>query len=122
MTHVASRLLSTVTAAYAVYSLVRPEHLGRAMQADARQQPSYDGYARAYGVRDLVIGGLGAFGRSRGAVRAAMGLRIAGDITDCVILVQRADDRGVKLKVAAVTLGYAAMNVAALLADERRAA
>jgi hypothetical protein len=51
-----------------------------------------------------------------------MGLRIAADIADCVTLVQRAGDRKVKRKVAAVTLGYAALNATGLLIDERRSA
>lgn len=122
MTHVASRILSTATTAYAVFSLVRPRHLGNAMEADAEEMPAFDGLARAYGIRDLAIGGLGILGRSRAAVRTSMGLRIAGDITDCVVLLQRAHDPAIKRKVAAVTLGYAALNVAALVADERRAA
>ncbi len=122
MTHVASRIMSSATTAYALFSLVQPRHLGTAMEADADELSAYDGLARAYGVRDLVIGGLGIFGRSRGAVRTSMVLRIAGDLTDCVVLLQRSNDPAIKRKVAAVTLGYAALNVAALLVDERRAA
>jgi hypothetical protein len=120
MSHVASRLLTTATAAYGVYALVKPDHLGKAMEADTKEMAGYNGLARAYGVRDLTISAIGLLGRSRGAARTTMGLRIAADIADCATLVQRAGDPTVKRKVAAVTLGYAALNATALLIDERR--
>lgn len=113
---VASRVLSAATLGYAVFSLVKPEHLGKAMQSDAFEQPTYDTIARVYGVRDVVIGGLGVVGTPR-AVRAAMGLRIAGDVADAVVLGSRAPNNGVRAKVLAVTLGYAVLNTAALLRD-----
>ena len=122
MNHVASRLVTTASAAYGVFALVKPDHLGKALEADANEMAGYNGLARAYGVRDLTISAIGLFGRSRAAVRTAMGLRIAGDISDCLILLRRTDDAAVKRKVASVTLGYAALNVAALLVDERRRA
>jgi hypothetical protein len=119
MTHLASRLMSIATAAYGVFALVKPGHLGRAMEANAQEMPGYDGLARAYGVRDLSIGAIGLLGRGRAAVRTAMALRVAGDLTDWVVLLRRTDDSAVKRKVAAVTLGYAALNIVALLVDER---
>ncbi len=122
MTHRASRLITTASAAYAVFALVKPEHLGKAMQADAGEMPGYNGLARAYGVRDLTISSIGLLGRSRAAIRTAMGLRIASDISDCVVLLVRTDDPAVKRKVAAVTLGYAVLNAAALAFDEARVA
>lgn len=120
MSHVLSRAMSAATLGYAVFSLVKPEHLGSAMGSDAFEQPTYDKLARAYGVRDVVIGGLGLVGSPR-AVRAAMGLRIAGDVADCVVLASRAPDAKVRAKVIAVTLGYGALNVAALVRDVRAA-
>ncbi len=114
----ASRVLSAATLGYAVFSLVKPEHLGKAMESDAFEQPTYDTIARVYGVRDVVIGGLGVIGTPR-AVRTAMGLRIAGDLADAVVLSTRAPNGKVRTKVLAVTLGYAALNVAALVRDRR---
>lgn len=114
-----SRVMSAATLGYAVFSLVKPEHLGRAMRADAFEQPTYDRIARAYGVRDVLIGGLGLLGPSPRVVRTAMGMRIAGDVADAVLLGSRAPDGRVRTKVLAVTLGYAALNAAALARDSR---
>lgn len=122
MTHRASRLITTASAAYAVFALVKPEHLGKAMKAETDQLAGYQRLAYAYGVRDLTISSIGLLGRSQIAIRTAMGLRVASDISDCVVLLTRADEPAVKRKVAAVTLGYAALNAAALIFDERRAA
>jgi hypothetical protein len=66
MSHVASRLLTTATAAYGVYALVKPDHLGKAMEADAKEMAGYDGLARVR-VRDLTISAIGLLGRPRGA-------------------------------------------------------
>lgn len=115
-----SRAMSAATLAYAVFSLVKPGHLGRAMESDAVEQPTYDTIARVYGVRDVAIGGLGVLGSPR-AVRAAMGLRIAGDVADAVVLASRAPNARVRAKVLAVSLGYAVLNVAALVRDRRSA-
>ncbi len=49
-----------------------------------------------------------------------MGLRIVGDLADAVVLGSRAPDNKVRAKVLAVTLGYAALNTAALVRDRRR--
>ncbi len=122
MTYRASRLITTASAAYAVFALVRPEHLGKAMKADTGELAGYRGLAYAYGIRDLTISSIGLLGRSGVAIRTAMGLRIASDLSDCVVLLVRADEPAVKGKVAVVTLGYAALNAAALVYDERRAA
>lgn len=115
-----SRGVSALTLGYAVFSLVKPEHLGRAMDSDAFEQPTYDKIAKAYGVRDVAIGGLGLLGPSPKAVQVAMGLRIVGDLADAVVLGSRAPDNKVRAKVLAVTLGYAVLNTAALVRDSRR--
>jgi len=120
MNYRASRLMSAATAGYGVYALLRPAHLADAMQADADQRASYDTLARAYGVRDLAISTVAILGPGAG-VRAAMRSRIAGDLVDCATLTIRAGDGKVRAKVMAVTLGWAALNVAALRWDESRA-
>jgi hypothetical protein len=111
--------MSAATAAYAVYALTSPEHIGRAMEASAKEQGFYDKLARAYGVRDLAISALALAGPAR-AVPVAMGLRIAGDIGDGAFLASRAPDSRVREKVLGVTLGWAALNLAALVADRAR--
>ena len=46
MTYRLSRLMSTATASYGVFALVRPRHLGNALTNDPVQQADYDaGYS-----------------------------------------------------------------------------
>jgi hypothetical protein len=110
-----SRLMSAATAAYAGFALARPGHLGRALQAPGE---AHDRLARTYGVRDLTTSAL-VFTGSDTLARAGMALRIAGDLGDCTVLGTSTDDPGVRRKVVAVTLGWAALNALAWLADER---
>jgi hypothetical protein len=112
--------MSAATAAYGVYALARPRHLSDAMQGAPEENDFYDGLARGYGVRDLAIGLLGALG-SAPAVRWAMRARIASDLTDCVTLVVKADGVRVRAKAAAITVGWAVLNLAAHRRDERAA-
>ncbi len=119
MTRTFTRITSAATAAYAVYALVSPEHIGNAMRASGDEQDFYDKLARGYGVRDLAVSALGVAGPAR-AVPVAMGLRIAGDLADGVFLGSRAPDAQVRAKVLGVTFGWAALNLAALVADRRR--
>lgn len=114
--------MSAASASYGVFALVKPRHLGNAMTKNPVQQTNYDPLALTYGVRDTTISALGLLGRSERAVTASMALRIASDITDAVVLSVRAGDAGVRRKVLAITLGYAALNAGALAIDRRRAA
>lgn len=113
-----SRALGAATAAYACYALVRPRHLAQALDAPAAQQPALDRLARTYGVRDLATTALVLSG-SASLVRAGMALRIASDVGDCLVLATSAEDSGVRRKITAVTLGWASLNAAAWLVDER---
>jgi hypothetical protein len=119
MTQTLSRLMSAATAGYAAYALTRPEHLGRVMQADGAERHFYDQVARGYGVRDLAISALGLTGPAR-AVPVAIVLRIAGDLTDGAFLGSRAPNGQVRAKVLGATLGWAALNLTALVVDRRR--
>jgi hypothetical protein len=115
-----SRLMSTATASYGVYALVRPRHLGKAITQDPVKQPVYDALALTYGVRDLSLSLLGLRGGSGRTVRTAMSLRIVSDLTDAVVLSMRADDETRRRTLLAVTLGWGALNAGALLVDQRR--
>ena len=59
--------------------------------------------------------------RSEQAVGAAMVVRILCDVSDGVLLAARARDEQTRQKVLGVTLGWATLNILALLADRRRA-
>ena len=113
-----SRLTSAATAVYGCYALARPGHLADALRAPASERTGHDRLARTYGVRDLATSALAFSGRPT-LVRTAMALRIAGDVGDCLVLTRTTDDPDVRRKVAGVTLGWAAVNAVAWLADER---
>ncbi len=117
-----SKLLSLATAAYGVFALVKPRHLADGVQAPAEQAPAFDRMAYTYAGRDLAISGLALAATSPAVVTAAMGLRIAGDLSDAAVLGTGTDRSDVRAKVLAVTLGWAALNAAALVADRRRLA
>ena len=119
MSHRLSRIMSAATAAYGVYALARPAHIGKAMEAGPKEQAHYDTLARVYGVRDVAISVLGVVG-SPGAVRAAMRLRVASDLVDAAYLSARTDDGKVRAKVLGATLGWAALNSLAVARDRRR--
>jgi hypothetical protein len=116
-----SRLMSAATASYGVYALVSPRHLGNALTADPVEQAEYDVLARTYGARDLTVSAVGLLARNGEAVTAAMVVRIASDLSDCVLLSLQAKDSTARAKVLGVTLGWAALNLAALVTDRRRA-
>ena len=119
MTWTFSRVMGLATSGYAVYALVRPGHLARALQAAPAERPSLDRLALVYGVRDLSTSSL-LLSSDPALARAAMGLRIASDLGDCAVLTATTADPAVRRKIAAVTLGWAALNAAAWWADERR--
>ena len=114
-----SRLMTLATSGYGVYALVRPGHLARALDAAPGERRSLDRLARTYGVRDLATSSL-LLSSDPGLARAAMALRIAGDVGDCLVLSTSTSDPAVRFKVVAVTLGWAALNAVAWAADERR--
>lgn len=113
------RLLGLGTSAYGLYAIARPGHLARALRASPAERRSLDRLARTYGVRDLATSSL-LLASDPAVLRAAMALRIAGDLGDCAVLTFSTSDPGVRRKVAVVTLGWAALNAVAWWADERR--
>ena len=115
-----TRATSGAAAAYALFALVRPQHLGAFLESDAFEQPAYDRLARGYAVRDLALGAVGLAGRSPGVVRTATTLRLASDLADAVVLSARAPRAAVRARVLAVTLGRAALDAAAAVRDTRR--
>jgi len=115
-----SRLMSTATAGYAVFALVKPSHLGDAMGAPRSERSGYDLLARVFGVRDLAVSAAGLLAKDEGALRTAMGIRAACDVGDGLLLAARASDGATRGKVLGVTLTWAALNAAALAADVRR--
>jgi hypothetical protein len=113
-----SRFLSLATAAYGAFCFVKPGHLADGVGAPAAQRPAFERMAYTYGARDLTISALGVLGGPT-LVRAAMGLRVAGDVADAAILSQYAEKQDVRAKVLAVTIGWGVLNTLALVKDEQ---
>lgn len=120
MTYPLSRIMSTATAAYGVYALLQPGHLGAALDAPDEQRPAFDVMAQTYALRDIPVSAVGMFASSPALVSASMLMRIASDIGDATILGSSVRDEQVREKVLQVTLGWAALNAVALWVDRRR--
>jgi hypothetical protein len=117
-----SRLMSLLSLGYGVYALVAPRHLGRQLEVPEGQLPAYDRMAHTYAGRDLAVSALGILGPDVEAVTTSMVLRIVGDVSDAAVLSVAAPSGRVRAKMLAATLGWAALNTAALVADRRRLA
>lgn len=115
-----SRLMSTATAGYGVFALVQPDHLGKALEVDSKEQPGFRALAQTYGVRDVAISAFGIFGRSPKTVKTAMKIRILNDLGDGTLLALRTSDPDIRKKVLSVTMGWAALNTVALMIDSAR--
>ena len=118
MDHPASRLLSTASLAYGVYAAVRPRHLGRAMNAAPGSAETWDKVAYGYALRDVPISLTAILGPAA-AVETAMKARIASDLADALSLGVVARDGGTRGRILGITLGWAALNAAALAWDRR---
>lgn len=111
--------MAVATAAYGGYALARPGHLTQALGEPESTRPAYDRLARIFGVRDLASSALVLTGDDA-LVRAGMGLRVISDLGDGLVLGTSTADAGVRRKIVAVTVGWAALNAAAWLVDHRR--
>jgi hypothetical protein len=114
-----SKIISAATAGYAVFALVKPRHLGKALTNSPLKQPEYDTVARLFGPRDLAISALAIFAPSPVVQERAMFARIALDLTDAALLTPEARGAGAKAKVLGATLTWAGLNAAAVVADRR---
>jgi hypothetical protein len=117
MTTSYSKIISAATAGYAVFALVKPRHLGKALTKSPLKQPEYDLVARMFGPRDLAISALALFAPSPAARESAMFARVALDLSDAAMLTPQARTTAIKLKVLGATLTWAGLNIAAIRAD-----
>ncbi|CAN5566309.1 hypothetical protein BH23ACT6_BH23ACT6_19900 [soil metagenome] len=120
MTFPLSRILSAGTAAYGVFALFKPDHLGSALEAPAEQMPAYNLMAYTYGLRDIPVSVVGMFASAPALVTASMVMRIVSDFGDAAILGINMDDPEVRNKALKATIGWGLLNTAALLIDRRR--
>ncbi|MRJ77050.1 hypothetical protein GEV29_10905 [Aeromicrobium sp. SMF47] len=114
-----STILSAATAGYAVYALVRPRHLGKALTSNPVRQADYDVVARLFGPRDLAVSALAILAPTEAGREQAMIARVVLDLTDAALLTLEATTAGGKAKVLGATLTWAALNVAAIVADRK---
>jgi hypothetical protein len=114
-----SKLMSLLTAGYGAFALARPRHLADALKVPSAQAPAFDRMAYTYAARDLTVSGLALASRNPSVVTAAMVLRILGDLSDAAVLGTDTSRPDVQRKVLAATVGWAALNAAALVADRR---
>jgi hypothetical protein len=114
-----SKLLSLLTAGYGAFAAAKPRHLANGMEAPSDQAPAFDRMAYTYAGRDLSISGVALASRNPSVITAMMALRILGDLSDAAILSTGTAKPEVQKKVLAVTLGWAALNTVALVADRR---
>jgi len=105
----AVRAVSLATAGYAVYSLVKPEHLRRALGSDDEM---WDTVARVFGVRDLAVAGVGLLG-SASATRTALAIRSTIDFGDGALLGLTLDGEA-RTKAVGVAAGWGLLNLAVL--------
>lgn len=114
-----SKLISAATAGYAVFALAKPRHLGNALTKNPIEQPRYDVVARLFGPRDLVVSALAILAPSRAATERAMIGRVLLDLSDAALLTPEATNKAGKAKVLGATVTWAALNVAAIVADRK---
>ncbi|MGB3185824.1 MAG: hypothetical protein WBG76_01060 [Ornithinimicrobium sp.] len=120
MTFPLSRILSASTGAYGVFALLKPDHLGSALEVPAEKMPAYNLMAYTYGLRDIPVSAVGMFASSPALITASMTMRIISDFGDATILGLNVDDPQVRNKALKVTIGWGVLNAAALLIDRRR--
>lgn len=103
------RVMSAATAAYAVFSLVKPDHLGKALGSS---DPMWDTVARVFGIRDLAVSAVGLLG-SPAAARAALTIRASLDLGDAALLGLTLDGDA-RTKAVAAAGGWGLVNLAVL--------
>jgi hypothetical protein len=112
------RLLGLATAAYGAAIFVKPALLLKpsGMPAD---DPHLDTVVRTLAVRDLASGVAMAVAPSRKAMRLAIGVRVASDVGDLVVL-NRALAGPERKKIVAVAGGWGLLCALSALATRRR--
>ena len=113
-----TRAAAVLTAVYNAYAVARPDALVTGLGGQVSTAESTL-LGRTWAGRDLPVAALMLAAPS--PLRdAAVGLRIAADLTDATVLGLRTTGSP-STKALVVTLGWAALNAAALTIDRRRA-
>ena len=119
---IAPRVLGGLTAAYGVYTLMRPQSLVRAaglQPIDQPESPLLHNVARGIGARDLVSGAAMVLASPGRPLRLALASRVACDLGDAVGFGLAAPPRS-RIKVVAVAIGWSVLCASTLPAARRR--
>jgi hypothetical protein len=119
MDHPLTKALAVVTLGYSAWVVTRADTLRTQLDDPHEWQRPASRLAWTYAGRDVPISALALLGGVQGARTGAL-LRIAGDVTDAITLGATASSSSARRRAAAVAAGYGALNVLALVADERR--
>lgn len=113
------RLLGLATAAYGAAVFAKPALLLKpsGMRADDHD---LDAVVRTLAVRDLVSGVAMAVAPSRKAMRLAIGVRVASDAGDLVVLNRALAGKPARKKIVAVAGGWGLLCALSALATRRR--
>lgn len=118
MRFVLPRLLGVATAAYGAAVLARPALL---LKPSGMRHGDHDltAVVRTLAARDLASGMAMAVAPSRKAMRLAIGVRVASDVSDAVVFGQALAGRPERTKVLAVAGGWGLLCVLSALATRR---
>jgi hypothetical protein len=112
------RLLGVATAVYGAAVLARPALLLK--PSGLRQDdPDLDAVVRTLAARDLASGVAMAVAPSRKAMRLAIGVRVASDVSDAVVLGKALAGRPEQKKILAVAGGWGLLCGLSALATRR---
>lgn len=112
------RLLGVATAAYGAAITARPELLLKP-SGMPRDEENLHTFTRTLGVRDLASGVAMAVAPSRGAMRVAIGVRVASDAGDLVVLGRALAGKPERKKVVAIAGGWGLLCALSALATRR---
>ncbi len=112
------RLLGVATAAYGAAITARPALLLKP-SGMPRDEENLHTFTRTLGVRDLASGVAMAVAPSRGAMRVAIGVRVASDAGDLVVLGRALAGNPARKKVVAIAGGWGLLCALSALATRR---
>jgi hypothetical protein len=113
------RLLGLATAAYGTVIFAKPALLLKpsGMPTD---NPDLETFVRTLGGRDVASGIAMAVARSRRAMHVAIGVRVASDLTDLVVLSTALSGKPEQKKIVAVAGGWGLLCALSALTTRRR--
>jgi hypothetical protein len=119
---IATTVVGTLTAAYGVLELVKPDILAKQTEMSASHPQIAQRLrlvSRLMGGRDIISGGALALAKTPGQRRVAAGIRVAFDLIDGIALSAALPQPAPKGKILGITGGWALLSAAAAVIAER---